>query len=260
MICLAFSLNKISIRTLTLQFYPTQLHAFPKFMYYMFFIFAPSILYSLDIFRDHPCGASCSKSVVPRKTKQAQNFDRLIMIFFPLAIVLWPAIVNIKKGYLLYKYHTTKGYEQLKWKADSKEMHRKAGIVHLTEVCIESTFLSILNWYILLPNFLTEFDLDSAETTNILAAVSFLISIISLTWSYTSYVAEQKDGALALTWAPAGRCILFVSNLLLIFARMNCIVLFMFYFGPGNVYHGMCFLFGHIILMMAIHAYNVLRY
>jgi hypothetical protein len=34
----------------------------------------------------------------------------------------------------------------------------------------------------------------------------------------------------------------------------------MFYFGPGRIYPGMLFLMCHIILMMMIHAYNVIRY
>ena len=139
-------------------------------------------------------------------------------------------------------------------------MSLKSGIVHLAEVCIESTFLSILNWYILLPNLLQRIDLylDSQDNSLLLSAVSFLFSIISLSWSYTSYVAEQKYGVLGPT--SVGRIVLFFSNLLMIFARMNCIVLFMFYFGPGNVYPGMILLVFHIILMMMIHAFTVLRY
>ena len=173
-----------------------------------------------------------------------------------------PVIISIRKAYLLYKYYSTKGHEQLKWKAYSNVMAQKAGMVHLSEVCIESTFLSILNWYILLPNFLMKLNiyLDSPDNSLILSAVSFFISIVSLAWSYTSYIADQKGSALSLTWDPTSRIVLFISYLLLIFARMNCIVLFMFYFGPGSFYPGMLFLICHIILMMIIHAYNVVRY
>eukprot|EP00092_Neocalanus_flemingeri_P000294 GFUD01000314.1.p1 GENE.GFUD01000314.1~~GFUD01000314.1.p1 ORF type:complete len:859 (-),score=190.48 GFUD01000314.1:80-2656(-) len=247
---------------ITLQSYPSQLHASHKVMYYLIFILAPCLLYTVEILREIHCGTSCMKTAEQSKTKLKLISDRVIVVLFPLSVVMWPVIINIKKAYLLFKYHTTKGHEQLMWKAASKEMARKAGMVHLSEVCIESTFVSILNWYILLPNFLTELDIsfDNADNSLTLSSVSFLISIVSLAWSYTSYIAEEKEGALALTWDPASRLVLFISNLLLIFARMNCIVLFMFYFGPGQIYPGMFFLLGHIILMMAIHAYNVLRY
>ena len=42
-------------KNITLQFYPTQLHAILKFVHCMFYIFAPSLLNRLYIFQDHPC-------------------------------------------------------------------------------------------------------------------------------------------------------------------------------------------------------------
>eukprot|EP00092_Neocalanus_flemingeri_P002492 GFUD01002668.1.p1 GENE.GFUD01002668.1~~GFUD01002668.1.p1 ORF type:complete len:898 (+),score=192.55 GFUD01002668.1:90-2783(+) len=246
----------------TLQFYPTQLHAKFKFMYYAMFMVAPCIFYIVDILRSLKCGTACMKGSEQKKTKLNLITDWLVVIFFPISVFLWPVIINIQKSYCLFKYHTTKGYEQLKWKAAAKEMAAKVGMVHLTEVCIESTFISILNWYDILPTILLEVDSSvySADNRISLSTVSFLTSIVSLAWSFTSYVAEQKDGALALTWDPVSRLVLFVSNLLLIFARLNCLVLFAFYFGPGNIHQVMLFLLCHIIFMMAIHAYNVLRY
>ena len=244
----------------TLQFYPTQLQASYKFMYYLIFMLSPCILYFVDILRNFKWGTACMKNTEQKETKLKNVTDWAIVILLP--VIMWPVIINIKKAYLRYKYYTTSGPEQLQWKAASKEMAQKAGIVLLSEVCIESTFLSILNWYDILPTLLVELDrsLDTEHNRLSLSTVSFLFSILSLAWSYTSYIADQKDGALGLTWDPASRLVLFISNLLLIFARMNCLVMFMFYFGPGDIYQGMLFILCHVFVMMMIHAYNIVRY
>ena len=180
-------------------------------MYCLIFMLSPCILYFVDIIRNLNCAPSC-KTIQPRTDICAEeeslhdrslnmNMSRLLMVFLPLSVLLWPLIVTSKKAYMLYKYHTSQGHEKINWKAHSTEMGHKAGMVHLSEVCIESTFLSILNWYILLPNLLMNLNiyLDTHDNSLILTAVSFLLSIVSLAWSYTSYIAEQKDGALAIT-------------------------------------------------------------
>ena len=127
---------------------------------------------------------------------------------------MWPIIISSKKAYMLYRYHTSQGHKKIKWKAYSTMMSHRAGMVHLSEVCIESTFLSILNWYILLPNLLMNLNsyLHNPDNNLLLTAVSFLLSIVSLAWSFTSYTAEQKDGALGLTADPASRVVIFLSN------------------------------------------------
>ena len=56
-----------------------------------------------------------------------------------------------------------------------------------------------------------------------------------------------------MTWDPVPRIILFFSNLLLVFARVNSIVIFMYYWGPGEFKPGMFAITIHIIIMMGIH-------
>ena len=119
---------------------------------------------------------------------------------------MWPVIISLRKAYLLYKYHSTKGHKQLKLKVYSNVMGQKAGMVHLSEVCIESTFLSIINWYILLPHFLILVHLDSPDeilihldrhdnsTDNslILSEVSFFISLLSRMVLHLVYSRSER--------------------------------------------------------------------
>ena len=72
-------------------------------------------------------------------------------------------------------------------------------------------------------------DENEENSLFMITAVSFFVSIISLAWSITSNVADQKRGALDMDWNPTPRILLFLSNLCLVFARINSIVVFMYY-------------------------------
>ena len=80
-----------------------------------------------------------------------------------------------------------------------------------------------------------------------------LSSIISLAWSFTAHKAIYKDGALDLTVSPVSRVVLCASDLLLILSRLNFIILFMYYFGPGIFFPGVIFLIFHSLLMILLH-------
>ena len=56
-----------------------------------------------------------------------------------------------------------------------------------------------------------------------------------------------------MTWDPVPRMLLFLSNLLLVFARINSIVFFMYSWGPGEFKPGMIAIGIHIFIMMVIH-------
>ena len=83
--------------------------------------------------------------------------------------------------------------------------------------------------------------------------LSTLSSILSLAWAFTNHKAAYKQGALDLTESPFSRATLLLSALLLIISRVNCLTLFMYYFGPGEFYPGMVFLFIHLLLMLSLH-------
>ena len=131
----------------------------------------------------------------------------------------------------LVRYHCSRGDSRRKHLEEFEKVSLIILLVHLIEVSIESSFMAILQWYTVMPQMLSELHgylISSAEveSTISLSKTSFVFSFLSLAWGFTSYAAEQKDGALNLTFNPLGRLLLFLSNLLLIFARINSIVLF----------------------------------
>ena len=140
-----------------------------------------------------------------------------------------------------------------------RESSRVTGRAQLVEVCIESTFQPVLQWYLLYPSFLRgcmtgnfEHNLTD-DKTSLLPYLSMLSSIISLAWSFTAHKAIYKDGALDLTVSPVSRVVLCASDLLLILSRLNFIILFMYYFGPGIFFPGVIFLIFHSLLMILLH-------
>jgi len=98
---------------------------------------------------------------------------------------------------------------------------------------------------------------EEIEASISLSKISFVFSFLSLAWGFTSYSAAQKDGALDLTWSPVGRLLLLLSNLFLIFSRINSLVLFMYFWGPGEFKPGMILILGHVLLMMFVHYFTV---
>jgi hypothetical protein len=122
--------------------------------------------------------------------------------------------------------------------------------------------MAILQWYTVMPGMLSDFhgyffERKETDLSISLSTISFLFSFLSLAWGFTSYSAAQKDGALDLSWSPVGRLLLFVSDLFLIFSRINSLVLFMYFWGPGEFKPGMLLILGHVLVMMLVHYYTM---
>ena len=132
---------------------------------------------------------------------------------------------------------------------------------HLMEVIIESSFQPLFQWYIVFPgiyalhqngNELRSF-CNETSFKNLLEFSSWLLSLFSLAWSFTAYNAAMKNGALSLDVNPVGRGLVFLSNLCLIFVRMNFIIFFMYSYGPGQFYPGVVAILVHVLLMGSLH-------
>ena len=108
-------------KNMTLLFYPSQLYASHKFMYYLIFMLAPFLLYIVEILRELQCQKACMKrdqikedeekrnmelamkeeiNEEPKKPKADQTRpklieERIILIFFPLSVFMWPVIISL---------------------------------------------------------------------------------------------------------------------------------------------------------------------
>ena len=169
--------------------------------------------------------------------------DYLALAFFPVTIILWPYLILFAKTYQLIKYYLTPGSVKQEYLRSYEFFTNEYLTLNFCEECIESSFNALLQWYIVLPKFLVRYnkyeelknlriaahDENEENSLFMITAVSFFVSIISLAWSITSNVADQKRGALDMDWNPTPRILLFLSNLCLVFARINSIVVFMYY-------------------------------
>ena len=261
-LCFLVDNEKINNITFNLTDYPDCLTSQSKFTYTMAFMILPILFYLIELGRNY-------KKLLPDYLKNEYAFGAIIllsMIFSPILALLWPGILFFWEAYGLVKYELKQGAERRTHKMCFDNIALMVLVVQLFEVCIESSFNAILQWYTILPQLISLFhdhfneneeltypDISSEE-------LSFFFSVLSLAWSFTSYSAEQKDGALDITSNLVARLMLFLSNLLLIFARMNSLVLFMFFWGPGQFYPGMVVIFVHVVIMMSIHWYTLWKF
>ena len=190
--------------TITLSDYPSCLTYCWKFSYTMLFMFLPSLFYLIET-RRHLTKSLAKyfgrgNSLTPLK-------NGMCMILLPILAVLWPVILFFRKAYLLIGYQWKTWPERLKDKGKFERVSNIVLIVHLCEVCVQSSFNAVLQWYIVFPEFISYFQdhviaNEELNSSVMLSSISFLVSILSLARSFTSYSAEQKDGALDLSWNP----------------------------------------------------------
>ena len=215
---------------MTLQNYPESLSAVAKFFYSLMFMVLPFFLYSIEVL----------------KSERHQN-----MFYILSSIVVYPCIQMIRNCYYQVNFFLAKGQTRKELEESTRETDLKRAFAHLLEVCVESSFQPLLQWYILLPAFCTS--IHSFDYAEILSFHSWFLSFVSLSWSFTAYQASLKHGALSLSASPISRILIFTSNICLIFARMNCIIVFMYFWGPGQFYPGIVFILLHAIMMGALH-------
>ena len=253
--------------------YPDCLSHMWKFLYTTGFMLLPTLFYLIEMLRHYKkifapkkiTNEDCTKTEAYLLCGHNVRIEFLVpigIVVFPLLTPFWPLILFVWKSYPLAKFHWKSGPEKRKYLEQFERISLIVLVVHLIEACIESSFMAILQWYTVMPQMLHEFhgyliDNQYENPSFLLSKISFIFSILSLAWGFTTYSAEQKDGALDLTWNPAGRILLFVSNLCLIFARINSLVLFMYFWGPGEFKPGMFWLLIHVLVMMLVHYYTL---
>ena len=131
----------------------------------------------------------------------------------------------------------------------------------ISEVCSEATWQPILQLYLVLPSLLcfnyTElFDLNivmAAQNLPKLQIWSIITSCLSLAWSFNSYQATSKNGALDFNSNPVGRMILFAYCACFIFSRLFTFVFFAYSCGDGQLWPLALFILLHTLLMAFIH-------
>ena len=171
-----------------------------------------------------------------------------IILIFPI----WPVGMIIKNFVHQFKFMVSSGHERQKLEQIAMKAEIERGFAHLLEVCLESSFQPLLQWYLLFPSVISIIE-NMEVNIEILSFSSWFASLLSLAWSFTAYNAALKKGAISIQANFMGRILVFLSNLLLIFARMNCIVLFMYYWGPGQFYQGVILIVCHAFLMGLLH-------
>ena len=253
--------------SMDLNDYPGCLAAKPRFFYSISFVVAPWIFYAYEFIQNNFSTLLVEKVRKLVNTLISSEIGRTLMtgfilcFMFPVCFLVWPIISIIQNFIYCVRYETAKGFRRNKLETKLRRSSEACGRTKLLEASIEATFQPVLQWYLLYPTVLEMFvkntfaltHQSTLNITDVLPYMSMLSSILSLAWAFTAHKATYKNGALDLTVAPISRAVLFFSDLLFIISRMNCLVIFMYSFGPGQFYPGIVFLMIHLLIMIGMH-------
>ncbi len=131
----------------------------------------------------------------------------------------------------------------------------------LTEVCSESSLQPLLQLYLVLPCLLTHMTcpdwntpLSSAFTLYNIQLYSIVLSVLSLAWSFTAYIASQKKGALSFQNNFTGRILLLLWCIFQICGRLLLLTLMGYLF--QNFWSIICLVTGHVVVMWLFFFYQ----
>jgi len=249
----------------TLESYPEKLSYRAKFLYSTSFVIIPFFFQAIASILWANYGLiAINKNNVDQDQPIMSRIRKCWIIFsVPLLLFLWPAFQMLKSFKQQVKTLQSREHYRQEMNEKALQYEINKSYAHLMEVIIESSFQPLLQWYIVFP---VVYDLLQDENkdpengfltktafNNLLQLSSWLISLFSLAWSFTSYNAAMKKGALSIDVNPIGRILIFFSNLCLIFVRMNFIIFFMYAWGPGQFYPGVIFIVVHVLMMGLLH-------
>ena len=178
-----------------------------------------------------------------------------------LYVAFWPLICHAKKFYHEGRYLTSYGKDRITERKRFEESTIVSSRAQISEVCSEATFQPLLQLYLLLPVLMT-YDYSKllkksvtefADEVPELQFWSIVTSCLALAWSFSSYQATKKNGALDFDSNLAGRLVLLLSCICQISARLVILVIFAYTCGPGNFWPLMAGCFVHTLFVSLIH-------
>ena len=177
-------------------------------------------------------------------------------------ITFWPIWSHFRKFRCEGRYLTSHGKARVKQRAKFIRKTIVSSRAQIVEICSEATFQPLLQLYLLLPKMmcfneyhnLLEEDLSSFfSNVPKLQFWAIFTSCLSLAWSFNSYQASKKYGALDFKSNLWGRLVLLTSCICLITSRLFVFVLLAYCFGDGHFYPMVSIVIVHMIIMSIVH-------
>ena len=155
-----------------------------------------------------------------------------------------------------------------KYQAENERNSILCSRARMIEVCSEASFQPLLQLYLLLPEIArfwesspkaNGIEMLKTKLPDIIGSLGNLqfwavaTSVLSLANSFTNYHVVRKRGALDFTANPLGRILLCFFGLLQIISRMVLLVLFAFWWGPGNFWQMFTCVLIHILIISVLH-------
>ena len=164
----------------------------------------------------------------------------LKIIITPIYWILLPFVTFFREFWATFRFETASGSEKSKLYRDLKtEASKTSTRVKIIEICTESSFQPLFQLYIVYfslvrwaigTGMVTRNQEDDQHFHLIVnrhwrEMLSIGVSILSLSWGYTSHYRRSKNGALGIL--PT--LIYFMSTLLFVFTRILCFLILINY-------------------------------
>jgi hypothetical protein len=244
-----------------LECYPEMVSEKTRFVMTAFFILMPTLVHLFEMAISPNLKKSSDEKTSVNKNSLFVCVFKLLTL--PVSWIFMPFITFFREFWVTFRFETAQDLEKVNFYRNEKEKaSMDSSRVKMIEICTESSFqplfqlylvyLSLLKW--VLGDRTNIKDEDDGHFHLIVnhhwrEMFSIFISILSLSWGYTSHYRRSKDGALGIF----STMIYFGSTLLFVVGRILSFELFAYYLGPGNFVHAMITVGIHILLMSVIH-------
>ena len=177
-------------------------------------------------------------------------------------IIFWPIWSHFRKFLCEGRYLTSHGKARVEQRKKFIRRTIVSSRAQIVEICSEATFQPLLQLYLLLPKlmcFNQYHNLLEEDLSGLLSNVpklqfwAIFTSCLSLAWSFNTYQASKKTGALDFESNLWGRLVLLGSCICLITSRLFVFVLLAYSFGDGHFYPMVSIVIAHMIVMSIVH-------
>jgi hypothetical protein len=261
-----------SKENVTLGCYPGAIKGRERFFITLILILLPTSLYFFELLRFRIFSKFLEKFINPESPSFLYMWIvRPVVNFFTW--LLWPLVSFMRQFIYTFRYETTRNEEGVgRLKLEARKTAMISSRAQLIEVCTEASLQPIFQFYLIFQD-LTHLDLSFVFQEGIsffflslfssgkvelpeafgefhrLQVFSVVISLLTLTWSYTVQYRQNKENSMG--FFTSAYYFTFVG--LLIVSRILCFEIFAYSLGPGNFGFAMIAPACHVLLMSLLH-------
>ena len=222
-----------------------------KFIYSLFFLLLPVIFYMWEAFQIILTRRMSSND---QNMKQSKCGTGKKIADVMTLVMLWPFRMFWDNWRHQDNFHKSSNEQKVHHKCEGEPAYYNSAKAHLLEICLESSWMPLLQLYLVLPVLiewgpqleditLRDFALEMGQISSV------ILSVISVSYGFTAYHMKTKRGAAS----TLSMIVYFFSTLFLVVSRLLAFVTFSYYFGLEGFHFPFLWATGHVFMMALLH-------